>query len=129
MPVEIIERLKSSSIWHIDIVSRRGLNQVSFKAKELWELLNLPSASMDLIPSSLFPDLSSSGASRQESRILALLSEGSKYPPRSTLKMFSVRFLRLPQSSSPSRCTIMYDLNTADNMYGEPLQVQFGLEK
>ncbi|KAF9505093.1 hypothetical protein BS47DRAFT_1436437 [Hydnum rufescens UP504] len=107
IPLHVIDQLKSSSIWHIDIVSRRGPLQ-------LRELLNLPGASMDSIPPTLFPDLSSPGLSRQQSRILALLAKGSKNPPRSTPKTFSIRFLRSPRSSSSLDRTITYDLNTLD---------------
>ncbi|KAF9505088.1 hypothetical protein BS47DRAFT_577554 [Hydnum rufescens UP504] len=43
-------------------------------------------------------DLTSPGLSCQDSRILALLSEGPNDPPRSTPKTFPIRFLRSPQS-------------------------------
>ncbi|KAF9508981.1 hypothetical protein BS47DRAFT_188329 [Hydnum rufescens UP504] len=127
IPVEVIDRLKSSSIRHIDIVSRHGPSQVSFKAKGLCELLNLPAASIDPISSQIFP--------RQDHH--AKTPEFSPFFPKVLKIHLEVHRRRfpfdfsddIPQSSLSSCCTIMYDLNTADNMYGEPFQVQFGLEK
>ena len=136
IPAPVIEELHKSTIEHINIVSRRGPAQVAFTAKELRELLSLPKASMEPIPSELFfsstlaPEpfsaiaradrdskpapTSTPGLTRQQTRILDLLKRGSKTDYGTTSKTFSFQFFRTPYASSSSSKTITYNLNELD---------------
>lgn len=50
IPQHVIDHLQTSSIEHIDIVSRRGPAQVAFTAKELREMMNLPGTAFRPLP-------------------------------------------------------------------------------
>ncbi|KAF9508964.1 hypothetical protein BS47DRAFT_1488172 [Hydnum rufescens UP504] len=93
IPVDVIDRLKSSSIRHIDIVSRHGPSQVSFKSKGFANcLIYLRPRSTPSLPRSFSPGPSADISQTPE--FSPFFSEGPKDSPRSTPKTFPIRFLR-----------------------------------
>jgi len=118
IPQHVVEHLKTSTIEHINIVSRRGPAQVAFTAKELREVMNMPSAALKPIPSTLFDDLGSSKLTRQQTRVLDLMRKGSRVPFGTTNKTWSLEFLRTPISidivgrTGPKRT--IFDMNKLD---------------
>lgn len=111
IPSPVIAHLGTSSIKHITITSRRGPAEAAFTAKELRELLNLPTAYMEPIPAELL--VVPEGATRQQKRILDLLRKGSKAAPGSVNKSWSLQFFRSPRGSVPG--SITYDVNVLDD--------------
>ncbi|KAF8066817.1 hypothetical protein FPV67DRAFT_1496622 [Lyophyllum atratum] len=108
VPAHVLEVLARSQVKHVSIFGRRGVLESAFTTKELRELMNLPDASMvPLSPEILNPPpasntaTSSSTLTRQQSRILQLLRQGSKNPPGSTNKTWSLDFFRAPLHLAP----------------------------
>ena len=117
IPQHVVEHMKSSTIEHINIISRRGPAQVAFTAKELREMMNLPSAALTPIPSALFDDLSTPNLTRQQTRVLDLMRKGSKARFGTTKKTWSLEFFRTPRSSEMFKSgakRIIFDVNKLD---------------
>jgi len=118
VPVPVLEQLSRSTIKHVSIIGRRGPLEAAFTMKELREMINLPEASMVPIPSSYLdssPD--SPPLTRQQSRVLQLLRQGSKNLPGSTSKTWSLDFFRSPigivpptSSSASSRLSLSHTM-------------------
>ncbi|KIJ41216.1 hypothetical protein M422DRAFT_60449 [Sphaerobolus stellatus SS14] len=104
IPSHVIRSLEETwrSLRHISIVGRRGPRDVRFTAKEVREMTSLTDARMVPIPTDLMQaaeqggDAESGGLSRQQSRIMKLLKEGSKKVQPDVTKSFSVDFWRSP---------------------------------
>ncbi len=96
LPQSVLEVLSRSKIKHVlSIIDRRGPLEAAFTMKELREIMNLSEASMVPVHSSLLaPLMDSPPLTRQQSRILQLIQQSSKNPPSSTLKTWSIDFLR-----------------------------------
>lgn len=100
LPSTVKHTLERLSVEHIDIVGRRGPEDVRFTPKEVREIMALDSAVMDPIPARLFERITMDSLSRQQRRMVQLLQNGSKIihnQPRE-LKTFSMRFFEQPVS-------------------------------
>lgn len=121
IPQHVIDHLQTSSIEHINIVSRRGPAQVAFTAKELREMMNLPGTALRPFSPSTFDSLandSKPNLTRQQTRILDLMKKGSKEKYGYTSKSWSLEFFRTPISTSvdeKGRKAITFDINTLDD--------------
>ncbi|KAG8907514.1 NADPH-adrenodoxin reductase [Tulasnella sp. 403] len=114
IPERVLEVLRRSQVEEVEIVSRRGPAEVSFTAKELRELLQLPNATLKPIPATLLE--TPKGATRQQSRILELLRKGSvakgEVAPDARHARWSLEFFRSPIATRPGEIT--YELNELD---------------
>ncbi|KAG9026396.1 NADPH-adrenodoxin reductase [Tulasnella sp. JGI-2019a] len=116
IPQHVLDVLRTSIVEHVSIASRRGPAEVSFTAKELRELLNLPNATMlPIVPPEILQP-PPQGATRQQSRILELLRKGSvpKGAPASDARKatWSLEFFRSPIETGPK--TITYEVTELD---------------
>jgi adrenodoxin-NADP+ reductase len=105
IPSPVLKELSTSSIKHINIVSRRGPAEAAFTAKELRELMTLPSTSLLPIPPELLSGETSPPPSRQQRRILDLFRKGSTAKYGTTPTTWSLEFFRTPVSASPGKIT------------------------
>ncbi|KAF4621978.1 hypothetical protein D9613_009062 [Agrocybe pediades] len=97
VPQPVLEVLSRSAVKHVSIFARRGPLEAAFTMKELRELINLPNASMVPLEQSLVePPTSGPPLTRQQTRVLNLLKEGSKNAPGTTTKTWSLDFFRSP---------------------------------
>ncbi|KAJ7823006.1 hypothetical protein B0H13DRAFT_1737535 [Mycena leptocephala] len=101
VPQPVLDVLNRSTVHHVDIVARRGPLHAAFTAKELRELTNLPTASMRPIDPALLAIPPDTTASRQQTRILALLAQGSRNPYGSTPKTWGLDFFKSPTGLAP----------------------------
>ncbi|KAH9475559.1 NADPH:adrenodoxin oxidoreductase, mitochondrial [Psilocybe cubensis] len=104
VPEPVLDVLSRSTIKHVSIIGRRGPLEAAFTMKELREMINLPEASMVPLNSSLItPSASASDPplTRQQTRVLRLLQQGSKCAPGSTSKTWSLDFFRAPIGITP----------------------------
>ncbi|KAJ7224229.1 ferredoxin adrenodoxin reductase [Mycena pura] len=101
VPQSVLAILERSAVTHVDIVARRGPLHAAFAAKELRELLTLPDASMVPIPSALLAVPPDTTSSRQQSRILQLLQQGSKNVFGTTRKTWALHFFMSPTALVP----------------------------
>ncbi|KAH7927159.1 FAD/NAD(P)-binding domain-containing protein [Leucogyrophana mollusca] len=101
VPQPVLEILSRSSVKHVSIVARRGPLEAAFTMKELREMINLPEASMVPIDPSLLIPPPEATLTRQQKRTLDLLQKGSKNPPGSTTKTWSLEFFRSPTGLTP----------------------------
>lgn len=101
VPEHVLEVLSRSTVKHVSIVGRRGPLEAAFTTKELREMINLPEASMIPIEPTLLTPPSGVILTRQQRRTLELLQKGSKNPPGSTPKSWSLHFYRSPASLTP----------------------------
>ncbi|KAH9957370.1 hypothetical protein BC827DRAFT_1261598 [Russula dissimulans] len=75
VPASVLNVLHRSAVRHVSIIGRRGPLQAAFTTKELRELTTLPGASMvPLAPELVAPPPAGTKLSRQQSRILQLLT-------------------------------------------------------
>jgi adrenodoxin-NADP+ reductase len=119
LPSHVLDVLRESSVEHVTIVGRRGPLEASFTNAELREMMQLEGASMAPIPT---PLLESSGTgvpeeklTRQQKRLLQLLKQGSKEPYGTTLRTWSLKFLRSPVSWEAPRAGNMGTLTLGHN--------------
>jgi adrenodoxin-NADP+ reductase len=102
VPASVLEVLHRSTVRHVSIIGRRGPLQAAFTTKELRELTSLTSVSMiPLAPELLAPPPPSTKLSRQQTRLLQLLQQGSLAttqapPPVAGTKSWSLDFFRSP---------------------------------
>jgi adrenodoxin-NADP+ reductase len=102
VPASVLDVLHRSAVRRISIIGRRGPLQAAFTTKELRELTTLTGASMiPLAAELLAPPPSSTKLSRQQSRVLQLLQQGSLAttqapPPAAGTKSWSLDFFRSP---------------------------------
>ncbi|KAH9896009.1 FAD/NAD-P-binding domain-containing protein [Cubamyces lactineus] len=100
VPRSVLDVLQRSRVRHVSIVGRRGPFQAAYTTKELREMMNLPDASMVPLDPALIahPEQANGGVAltRQQTRALQLLQKGSKNPPGSTEKTWSLDFFRSP---------------------------------
>ncbi|KAG5647258.1 hypothetical protein DXG03_000793 [Asterophora parasitica] len=104
VPAPVLAVLTKSQVKHVSIFGRRGPLEAAFTTKELRELINLPDSSMvPLSPAILDPPLENNAAkpTRQQSRILQLLRQGSKNTFGTTPKTWSLDFFRSPTDLTP----------------------------
>jgi adrenodoxin-NADP+ reductase len=102
VPASVLEVLHRSAVRHVSIIGRRGPLQAAFTTKELRELTSLTSVSMiPLAPELLAQPPASTKLSRQQTRLLQLLQQGSLAttqapPPATGTKSWSLDFFRSP---------------------------------
>ena len=96
VPQPVLDLLSRSTVKHVSIIGRRGPLEAAFTMKELREMINLPEASMVPLNSSLLNTPSNPPLTRQQSRVLQLLQQGSKNRPGTTSKTWSLDFFRSP---------------------------------
>ncbi|TBU36628.1 ferredoxin/adrenodoxin reductase [Dichomitus squalens] len=99
VPAPVLAALRASAVEHVSIVGRRGPLQAAFTTKELREMMNLPDASMAPLDSAHLAAAQTNGGAaltRQQARTLQLLQKGSKNPPGSTRKTWSLDSFRAP---------------------------------
>ncbi|KZP25842.1 FAD/NAD(P)-binding domain-containing protein [Athelia psychrophila] len=101
IPEAVMAVLARSTVKHVSIVARRGPLEAAFTVKELRELINLPGASMVPIDPPLLMPPPETRLSRQQTRMLALLRQGSVQAPGSTPKSWSLDFFRSPTGLAP----------------------------
>ena len=77
VPTSVLDVLDRSAVRHVSIVGRRGPLQAAFTTKELRELTALPGASMIPLPHDIITPPTGTKLTRQQSRILQLLQQGS----------------------------------------------------
>lgn len=112
VPQPVLEMLSRSTVKHVSIIGRRGPLEAAFTMKELRELMNLPDASMVPLDPTILQPSPGTALTRQQSRILQLLGKGSKNPPGSTRKTWSLDFFRSPTGliHSPSQSSAQLSL-------------------
>lgn len=110
VPEHVVEVLSRSTVKHVSIVGRRGPLEVAFTTKELREMINLPEASMVPIEPTLLEPPPGVTPTRQQRRTLELLRNGSKNPPGSTPKSWSLHFYRSPTSLTPPSTASALDM-------------------
>ena len=99
IPERVLTHLAKSTVRRVSIIGRRGPYEVAFTAKELRELLDLPSVVMDPLPSEILQPKEGLKPTRQQSRIVSLLQRGSKETlkgPGEDFKSWSLEFFRSP---------------------------------
>lgn len=96
VPRSVLDVLSRSQVKHVSIIGRRGPLEAAFAMKELREMINLPEASMVPVTPVLLKPSPDTSLTRQQSRVLQLLQKGSKNPPGSTSKTWSLDFFRSP---------------------------------
>ncbi|KAJ7765502.1 hypothetical protein DFH07DRAFT_902786 [Mycena maculata] len=101
VPQPVLDVLARSAVQHVSIIARRGPLQAAFTAKELRELTNLPDAAMAPIPPALLAPPPGVTPTRQQSRILTLLAQGSRNPFGSTRKTWALEFFKSPTGLAP----------------------------
>ncbi|KAG5637314.1 hypothetical protein H0H81_005007 [Sphagnurus paluster] len=101
VPASVLSVLSRSQVKHVSIFGRRGPLEAAFTTKELRELINLPDSSMVPLAPSILVTSPASTPTRQQSRILQLLRQGSKNPFGTTSKTWSLDFFRSPTSLTP----------------------------
>ncbi|GJJ13167.1 hypothetical protein Clacol_007418 [Clathrus columnatus] len=98
MPPNIKRAMKQLNVEHIDIVGRRGPEDVRFTPKEVREMMSLDNVAMNPIPNHLFERMKLDSLSRQQTRIVQLLQKGSRtmidQSPRP--KTFKLQFFEQP---------------------------------
>lgn len=105
VPTSVLDVLYRSAVRHVSIIGRRGPLQAAFTTKELRELTTLPGASMIPLPHDIVTPASGTKLTRQQSRTLQLLQQGSPAPPplpphtsdsTTSTKSWSLDFFRSP---------------------------------
>jgi adrenodoxin-NADP+ reductase len=102
IPQSVLEVLSRSAVKHVSIIGRRGPLEAAFTTKELRELMNLPDSSMVPIDPSILKPPADLKLTRQQSRTLQLLNQGSKNTFGSTPKTWSLDFYRSPTGMTVS---------------------------
>ncbi|KAH6879679.1 ferrodoxin-NADP(+) reductase [Coprinopsis sp. MPI-PUGE-AT-0042] len=105
VPQPVLDVLAASGVEHVSIIARRGPLEAAFTMKEARELINLPNASMVPISPELLEPSTGTVLTRQQSRVLQLLSKGSKNPFGTTKKTWSLDFFRSPTGLNISEGT------------------------
>lgn len=117
VPEHVLEVLSRSSVKHVSIIARRGPLEVACTTKELRELVNLPDASMVPIDKQILAEAVANPAlTRQQSRILKVMQEGSKNTYGTTEKTWSLDFWRSPMGMSTSHGNGQATLSLAHTM-------------
>lgn len=106
----VLAALARSSIKHVSIVGRRGPLEVSFTNKELREMMNLSQAAMVPLDKALLTPAPDVALTRQQSRTLTLLRQGSKNTPGSVPKSWSLNFFRLPTGLGPHHLSLAHTM-------------------
>ncbi|KAJ7043664.1 hypothetical protein C8F04DRAFT_1072898 [Mycena alexandri] len=101
VPQPVLDVLARSTVRHVQIIARRGPLHVAFTAKELRELTNLPDASMQPIDPNLLAIPSGTTPTRQQTRILQLLGQGSRNTFGTTPKTWTLDFFKSPTGLEP----------------------------
>ncbi|KAJ6515112.1 hypothetical protein C8R47DRAFT_1181884 [Mycena vitilis] len=101
VPQDVLDVLARSTVHHVDITARRGPLHAAFTAKELRELTNLPDAAMRPIAPQLLAVPPSTLPTRQQSRILQLLAQGSRTAFGTTRKTWALEFFKSPTGLAP----------------------------
>ncbi|KAF6752364.1 ferrodoxin-NADP(+) reductase [Ephemerocybe angulata] len=96
VPERVLDVLAESTVKHVSIVGRRGPLEAAFTMKELREMINLPDASMVPLAPELLQPSEGVPLTRQQTRVLQLLSKGSKNTFGTTAKTWSLDFYRSP---------------------------------
>ncbi|KAJ7695020.1 FAD/NAD-P-binding domain-containing protein [Mycena rosella] len=96
VPQSVLDVLARSTVRHVSIIARRGPLHAAFTAKELRELINLPDVAMAPLDPALLAVPPGVTASRQQTRILQLLAQGSRAAHSSTRKTWSLEFFKTP---------------------------------
>ena len=113
IPERVLTHLAKSTVKHVSIIGRRGPYEVAFTAKELRELLDLPSVVMDPLPSEILQPKEGVKPTRQQSRIVSLLQRGSKETlkgPGEDFKSWSLEFFRSPTGAIQTPNTVSSNL-------------------
>ncbi|KAJ7654384.1 hypothetical protein DFH06DRAFT_993511 [Mycena polygramma] len=101
VPQAVLDVLARSTVHHVDIIARRGPLHAAFTAKELRELTNLPDAAMRPIDPPLLAIPPGTLPTRQQSRILQLLAQGSRNAFGTTRKTWALEFFKSPTGLAP----------------------------
>ncbi|RXW16423.1 hypothetical protein EST38_g9429 [Candolleomyces aberdarensis] len=96
VPQPVLDVLARSTVKHVSIIGRRGPLEAAFTMKELREMINLPEASMVPLDSHILQPPEGLALTRQQTRVLQLLSKGSKNTFGTTKKTWSLDFYRSP---------------------------------
>jgi len=108
----VLDVLSTSKVRHISIIGRRGPLEVAFTSKELREMMSLPQTYMVPLHPSLTKPPNGQTLTRQQLRILKLLSDGSEEAKKPLFKSWSLEFFRSPVgfASRPSICSSRHSL-------------------
>ncbi|KAJ2917338.1 hypothetical protein MD484_g3044, partial [Candolleomyces efflorescens] len=96
VPQPVLDVLAQSTVKHVSIIGRRGPLEAAFTMKELREMINLSEASMVPLDSHILQPPEGLALTRQQTRVLQLLSKGSKNTFGTTKKTWSLDFYRSP---------------------------------
>ncbi|EMD35974.1 hypothetical protein CERSUDRAFT_115921 [Gelatoporia subvermispora B] len=96
VPAPVLAVLERSAVQHVSIIGRRGPLQAAFTVKELREMMNLPDAAMVPLDPAVLRVPDGLTLTRQQTRALQLLGQGSKNAFGSTKKTWSLDFFRSP---------------------------------
>ncbi|KAH9911353.1 ferredoxin/adrenodoxin reductase [Epithele typhae] len=96
VPEPVLSVLRASAVEHVSVVGRRGPLQAAFTAKELREMLRLPNAAMAPLPAALLQPPPGVPTTRQQTRLLQLLSKGPDNAHGSAPKSWALDFFRQP---------------------------------
>ena len=113
IPERVLTHLAKSTVKHVSIIGRRGPYEAAFTAKELRELLDLPGAVMDPLPSEILQPKEGMKPTRQQSRIISLLQRGSKaipMGPSGGFRSWSLEFFRSPTGVIPTLDSVSSNL-------------------
>ncbi|TFK68049.1 ferredoxin/adrenodoxin reductase [Pluteus cervinus] len=118
VPDPVLEVLAQSKVKHVSIIGRRGPVGAAFTTKELRELINLSNASMVPLDKEVLSSASNTPSlTRQQSRILKVLQDGSKKRYGETERTWSLDFFRSPTGlSSPTPISPQCTLSLAHTM-------------
>jgi len=101
VPQPVLDVLSRSAVKHVVIIGRRGPLEAAFATKELREMMNLPDVSMVPLPADLLAPPSGISLTRQQTRIMEILRNGSKHKEGTASKTWSLEFFRSPTSIQP----------------------------
>ncbi|KAI9013179.1 hypothetical protein BC832DRAFT_582061 [Gaertneriomyces semiglobifer] len=97
-----VERLRESKVKNVHLIARRGPLQVAFTAKELREMINLPSTALHLDEPLLKHTIAHHehllASDRQRRRLMELLVKGVSKAPKDAAKRWYLHFFRNPHS-------------------------------
>lgn len=108
LPTPVLDKLSQSKVKHVNIIGRRGPLEASFTTKELREMMKLPDSAMLPLSTNIFSDIEGTKLTRQQTRILDLLKQGSQNTYGTVEKSWALHFFRSPTGISRAPESLEY---------------------